>query len=225
MAAAAPGCDTTDMRMVHRVFRRELGLLPALVAAVPPGDVTRARRVARHAEEHLDALAHHHHGEGELLWPPLMERADLDPTLLTKMRDDHDGISRLLDEAAALLPSWSGSADTDSRNRLVSVLERAAADLAQHLDEEEQRVLPTVERCLTRSEWAEIGRRGMASIPPPRRLVFLGHILEEASPTERRAFLSTHVPAPVRVAYRLIGARQHRRETVALRGSLALRLA
>ena len=31
-------CQSTDMVLVHKVFRRELGLLPAMMRAVEPGD-------------------------------------------------------------------------------------------------------------------------------------------------------------------------------------------
>src|SRR5262249_27113257 len=54
--AAPKLCDTSDMVIVHRMFRRECALLPQLVAAVPAGDVARARTVARHAREVLDML-------------------------------------------------------------------------------------------------------------------------------------------------------------------------
>jgi hypothetical protein len=57
------------------------------------------------------------------------------------------------------------------------------------------------------------------SIPPTRRLVMLGYLLEGATPQERRDFLAA-VPAPARLAYRLIGARQHRHETIRLRDPL-----
>ena len=78
-SAAPKLCDTSDMVIVHRMFRRECALLPQLVAAVPAGDVARARTVARHAREVLDMLHHHHLGEDELLWPRLSARTGSTP--------------------------------------------------------------------------------------------------------------------------------------------------
>ena len=52
-SAAQKLCDTSDMVIVHRMFRRECALLPQLVAAVAGGDLARARTVAGHAREVL----------------------------------------------------------------------------------------------------------------------------------------------------------------------------
>ena len=76
-----------------------------------------------------------------------------------------------------------------------------------------------MERVITATEYQEVGQRGLVSIPLTRRLVVLGYLLEGATPQERSDFLAA-VPAPARLAYRLIGARQHRHETTRLRGPL-----
>jgi hypothetical protein len=60
----------------------------------------------------------------------------------------------------------------------------------------------------------------MASLPKGRALVFLGHIAEEADAREWSEFLS-HIPAPMRLLYRLFGRRGHARETALLRRDLA----
>src|SRR3954470_5878126 len=75
-APAAP--DTSDMVVVHRVFRREIHLLPVQVEAVPDGEGPRFDLVAAHAAELFSGLHHHHTAEDELLWPRLRERAPLD---------------------------------------------------------------------------------------------------------------------------------------------------
>jgi hypothetical protein len=58
-------------------------------------------------------------------------------------------------------------------------------------------------------------------MPKHRALVFLGHILESASPDERSRFLRRRVPPPVRLLYLLIGRRAFTRETAVLRAALA----
>src|SRR3979490_2038322 len=57
----------------------------------------------------------------------------------------------------------------------------------------------------------------MSAIPVTRRLVILGHITEEADDAERQTFMQV-IPAPARLAYKLIGHRQFTRETTTLRG-------
>ncbi|MCW2665989.1 MAG: hemerythrin cation binding domain protein [Frankiales bacterium] len=213
--------DTTDMVIVHRVFRREFRLLPQLVRAVVPGDRERARTVTAHGIEMIETLHHHHSGEDALIWPRLRERADLHAGLIERMQEQHHAVAALIDRASALLPTWSAAAGIGVRDEVAEVLEQLSVELDAHLDEEEREVLPLIEQHLTLAEWAQVGERGMASIPKSRLLVFLGHLLEETSAAERARFL-VHVPLPGRVAFRLVGQRKHRREVDGLRGGIAL---
>lgn len=210
-------CDTSDMVIVHRMFRRECALLPHLVAAVARGDVTQARTVARHAREVLDMLHHHHVGEDELLWPRLSERTRFHTDLLARMDSQHQGLAVLLADTATAFAAWQGAPAATTGRALTTLLEQLSAGLNEHFDEEEAAVLPIVERVITAAEYQEVGQRGLTSIPLTRRLVVLGYLLEGATPQERSDFLAA-IPRPARLAYRLIGERQHRHETARLRG-------
>jgi hemerythrin-like domain-containing protein len=212
-------CDTSDMVIVHRMFRRECALLPTLVAAVAVGDVARARTVARHAREVLDMLHHHHVGEDELLWPRLSARTRFHADLLARMDSQHHGVAVLLEHAAPALAQWQDAPTAHTSTPLTALLEQLSTGLNEHFDEEEAEILPIVERVITAAEYQEVGQRGIVAIPLTRRLIMLGYFLEGATPDEQTNFLAA-VPAPVRLAYRLIGARQHRQETTRLRGPL-----
>ena len=216
----APGCETHDMVVVHRVFRREFALLPRMVRAVAPGELEQAGVVVAHAREMTAMLHHHHTAEDELVWPRLRDRAALDPWLLERMETQHHVLGELLDELDVALPRFAETADPTWGTGLASVLDRVSVALGEHLDEEEETILPMVARTLTVPEWEELAVRGMSAMSKPRLLVILGHILEEADEHERAAFLQ-HVPLPARVAYRLVGRRRHRRETAAQRRQLA----
>jgi hemerythrin-like domain-containing protein len=218
-SAAQKLCDTSDMVIVHRMFRRECALLPQLVAAVAAGDLARARTVAGHARELLDMLHHHHVGEDELLWPRLSARTRFRADLLARMDSQHQGLAVLLEHAATSLTAWQDAPTAPTSTALTALLEQLSAGLNEHFDEEEAAVLPIVERVITAAEYQEVGQRGLVSIPLRRRLVVLGYLLEGATPQERSDFLAA-IPAPARLAYRFIGERQHRRETTRLRGPL-----
>ena len=218
-SAAQKLCDTSDMVIVHRMFRRECALLPQLVTAAAGGDVAQSRTVAGHAREVLDMLHHHHVGEDELLWPRLSARTRFHSELLARMDSQHQGLAVLLEQVATAFAAWQDAPTTPSSTTLAALLEQLSARLNEHFDEEEAVVLPIVERAITAAEYQEVGKRGLASIPLTRRLVVLGYLLEGANSQERRNFLAA-VPAPARLAYRLIGVRQHRHETARLRGPL-----
>jgi hemerythrin-like domain-containing protein len=220
-ATAQKLCDTSDMVIVHRMFRRECALLPQLVAAVADGDVARARTVAGHAREVLDMLHHHHIGEDELLWPRLSARTRFNTDLLARMDSQHQGLAVLLEHAAPAFAAWQDAPTAHTSTPLTALLEQISTGLKEHFDEEEAEILPIVERVITAAEYQEVGRRGLVSIPLTRRLIVLGYLLEGATPRERKDFLAA-IPAPARLAHRLIGKRQHRNETTRLRGPLQL---
>jgi hemerythrin-like domain-containing protein len=211
--------DTRDMVLVHRVFRREFGLLPLMVRQVADGDTETAGRVGRHVREMLDALHHHHHSEDDLLWPRLLQRAPVSTALAERRQAQHSAIAEILQRAEAVLLVWRRAARAGDAGSLAADIEELRARLDEHLDEEEQQVLPLVGQTITPAEWAELAQRGFTAMPKRRALVFLGHILESASPAERSRFLH-RVPPPVRLLYRLIGRRAFQRETAALRAGL-----
>ncbi|MGB9249793.1 MAG: hemerythrin domain-containing protein [Mycobacterium sp.] len=212
-------CDTSDMVIVHRMFRRECAMLPKLVAGVASGDVARARTVAGHAREVLDMLHHHHMGEDELLWPRLSARTRFHADLLARMDSQHQGLAVLLEQAATALAEWQDAPTVHMSTPLTVILNQLSTGLNEHFDEEEAAILPIVERVITAVEYREVGLRGLVSIPLTRRLIVLGYILEGATSQERNVFLAA-IPRPVRIAYRLLGERQHRHETTRLRGPL-----
>jgi iron-sulfur cluster repair protein YtfE (RIC family) len=214
--AVAQRPDTRDMIIIHRVFRREFGLAPALVRGVAAGDTARAGQVAGHVTEFTTMLHHHHTGEDELVWPRLRDRAELSSALIDRMEAAHAVVERLLGDLDRLLPAWSISADAGSREDLAATLDELHTTLIAHLDEEEREVLPICQEHMTAEEWAELGVRGMAATPKNRRLSILGHILEDATPEERQQFL-THVPAPARLVFKLVGQRAFDKEVAGIR--------
>lgn len=215
MTATAATIDTGDMLLIHRLLRREIGMLPDLVRRAA-GDHGRAKRVATHALEILDFLHTHHSGEDELVWPLLRSREHIAVELIDRMEREHQQIAEAVTTAQAALPSWATTADPAMSEPLAATFEKMAVLLHEHLAEEEANVLPLVARCLTQAEWDALADHGFGAIPPRRRLVILGHILEGANPHERARML-TNVPAPARIAFRLIGHRQYEREVAAVR--------
>lgn len=207
--------DTHDMLLIHRVIRREIGRLPALFRNAG-GNPARARVVAAHAREMLEFLHTHHTGEDHLLWPVLRPRVSLDGELIDRMEAQHTELAVAIDEVQRALPGWERTADRAVGERMADRLETSHQVLLTHLAEEEDRILPLVAEHFTQDEWDALGRHGMGSVPGKRRLVILGHILDETDPTERAKFLR-QVPPPARIAYRLIGRRQYTREAATIR--------
>ena len=216
MSTSGPGVDTHEMLLIHRVIRREFGQLPRLFRSAA-GDRVRSRIVGAHAKEMVHFLHTHHTGEDELLFPLLRQRAALDPELMDRMDAQHAQVDDAVAAINAELPPWTANADAAAGERMAGLIDATMPTLLDHLAEEEQKVLPIVAVTLTQSEWNALGKHGMSAIPLTRRLVILGHITEETDAAERQRFLQV-VPAPARLAYKLIGRRQFTRETTAIRG-------
>jgi hemerythrin-like domain-containing protein len=216
MSTSGTRVDTHEMVLIHRVLRREFGLLPRLFRSAA-GDRARSKVVGAHAREMLDFLHTHHSGEDELLFPLLRERVALDPELMDRMDAQHMQVDDTVRALEAELPAWTTSADADAGERMATRVEATMPTLIAHLAEEEEKLLPVVSVTVTQSEWDALAKHGMSAIPLTRRLVILGHITEEASDAERQRFMQV-IPAPARLAYKLIGHRQFARETTAIRG-------
>jgi hemerythrin-like domain-containing protein len=209
--------DTQGMLLIHRVIRREFGLLPKLIRGAAT-KVTRAKLIARHANEMLEFLHTHHSGEDQLVWPLLRSRCALDEALINRMEEQHEAVARAVTSVAAELGRWASRADPSAGESIATRLESMNAVLDMHLAEEESEILPLIASHLSQAEWDALADHGFAAIPGKRRLVMLGHILEEANPSER-AHMMLKVPPPARLAYRVIGRRQFARETTEIRGS------
>jgi hemerythrin-like domain-containing protein len=216
VSTAGPGVDTHEMVLIHRVIRREFGQLPRLFRSAA-NDRARSRIIGAHAREMLHFLHTHHTGEDELLFPLLRQRAALDPELMDRMDAQHALVDTAVTTIGAELPGWIASANAAAGERMSALIDATMPTLIDHLAEGEKTLLPIVSVTLTQQEWDALGKHGMSAIPVTRRLVILGHITEETNDAERQRFMQV-VPAPARLAYRLIGHRQFTRETTKIRG-------
>lgn len=210
--------DPQEMVVLHRVFRREVPLLAGLVEAAAPGDRQRASALADHLDLVLGALAEHHEGEDDLLWPKLRERAVLGGDVIARMAEQHEAIADALNAATDLSDQWRIGADRDTALRLAEALRALDRHTTAHMDDEEEHLLPLMADHITPREWSQVGERGRRSVPRTKLLIFLGAILEDATVQERHLFLG-QMPAPARLLWRTIGTRLYDRTTTRVRRS------
>jgi hemerythrin-like domain-containing protein len=209
--------DTGQMVIIHRAFRRESALLASLIAQVPDGDTARARVLADHFRWYRLGLHNHHHGEDELVWPLLLARVDLEADIVLRMEAQHERVASTLARAGTALAAWEASAAEPARDDLVAALTDHRAVLLEHLDDEESALLPLAARHLSVAEWAAQGEHFLQHTPKASLLVFLGAVLEDADPRERRAFLDD-LPLPARLVWYAAGQRVYARRVRRVRG-------
>lgn len=216
MTTTTERSDTWEMVLVHRAFRREFRMMPALIRAARTRD--RAEVLGAHLHNLTDALHHHHTHEDDLLWPMLLSRVGLDEDLVHRMESQHARLAVLLDRIAELNPRWRATGDRDLGDELAAAVAGASAGLDEHLADEENLILPLVSEHVTQAEWAAFNAAAQKTLPKNAlALYFVGAILEEADAAERARFLGD-LPGPVRLVWRLVGDRYYAKALRRIRG-------
>jgi iron-sulfur cluster repair protein YtfE (RIC family) len=218
-ATATTPVDTRPMTTVHSFFRREFRLAGGVVRRVAEGDRGRAQLVADHLELLTRTLHHHHTGEDELIWPKLLERvpAELAP-LVRLMEAQHGRVDALIAQIDEIRPRWAGTAGAADRDRLADLLEEAHTHLCEHLDAEEERLLPIIARTLTPEEWHEVGERAHRSNRKDQMSLVLGMLQYDGDP-EAIALMLGAAPAPVRWLAPKLSRRAFRKHALVIHGT------
>lgn len=209
--------NTHEMVVVHRALRREARLLAELVAAVAPGDTARARVLAGHFRDYRLGLHNHHHGEDELLWPPLLARVDLEVEIVLRMEAQHERVAATLGRLDATMTAWKETAGADERDTLVAALVEHRKVLDEHLDDEEDTLLPLAARHLSAREWKALGEHLVTNTPKLTLLTLFGLVLEDADAGERTMMLAG-LPWPVRMIWHAVGRPRYARHIRHVRG-------
>lgn len=213
-----PGCDTTDLIQVHRIFRWLYNELPSLIRGVDDGDVGRAAVVADYAYMDLFALHLHHETEDLVLWDRLAERSPGCAAHVDQMRAQHAQVAAELAVVEPLLDPWRERADAVSRDRLAAAVEHLRDTLFGHLAPEEEHIVPVAATVLTQAEWDEMGehaRNGIQAakkeLPRDMMAVQFGLLLATVDPDQRSEWMKENLPAPVRLLYTLLLKRKYER--------------
>ncbi|MEO6713467.1 MAG: hemerythrin domain-containing protein [Mycobacteriales bacterium] len=204
------------MPIIHRIFRRQFAEVRALVQQAPAAGATRGA-VADHLGFLLDGLHMHHTTEDDLIWPKLRDRAGVDAPRAQLMAEQHQQIDQSVAEVRAAMSLWRSDPTPSASSTLADRIGEFLVVLEQHLDEEEEAVVPLIDQHLTPAEWEEIGKRGFAKFTPAQRWIATGQLVEVATP-EETAMMFGKLPPPVKVLWQLIGKRKYRRYITSVRG-------
>lgn len=176
--------DGREMEMVHKMFRREFGLMPKLLCG--NADPERARIIADHFETITATLHHHHHSEDKDLWPLVSQRAGGTAAApIASMKGQHAQLSGALSSLQSKVREWSAAPTADVAETLAKDTQQLVRLLNKHLDDEEERLVPLMERHITAAETQQIVARGGvigATGDPDTLPLAFGMMLYEADP-------------------------------------------
>jgi hypothetical protein len=199
------------MRRIHRVFLWAYDEAPGLVRSAKPGDTVRAAYVGE-VLGNFDKILHvHHEGEDLLMYPQLAERAPACAVHVEQMLEQHRQVARRLENIEPLRMRWMETADTEVRDDLAERYEDLSAVLNVHLRREVTEVMPAVDKVMTEKELVMAAEHGSSQFDKKFLVGYLGMVLATNPPGEREE-LFKEIPAPVRLAYRLVGRRMYRRQ-------------
>jgi iron-sulfur cluster repair protein YtfE (RIC family) len=203
--------DTRDMIVVHTAFRREFRLAPGLVRTTSVGDLSRAAIVAAHLELMTGFVQLHHMEEDRLLWPKLLDRAsDQLATVVTVAQTQHKQIHDLVASVEALGLRWTRRAAAAEREELANVLDQLYVLLKEHLDAEEQHILPLAARWLSPAEWYQLGEEAMSELPRKKLALIFGMLMYQGNPEVISSILA-HAPLLPRLLMPALGPRAYAR--------------
>lgn len=197
-------CDASGMEDIHRMFRAGFAEGPQLVASVADGDVAHADLVGDHLAMLSTVLHAHHEFEDENLWDRLSARAPACALHVDRMKDQHATMLVHLRELDAALPTWRSGARVSDAIPVQEALAGINAALAAHLPDEEEHIVPVMERVLTQREIDEASVHGRRATPKGKTFAMIGAILA-AQPDGGAVWKRKHLPAPVRLVWRTFG--------------------
>ena len=215
------GTDTSGMKSIHRVFRQAFGAAPQLIRGAPDGDRARSALVGTYYHNVLRLLHSHHQGEDELIWPKLLERCTEETFLVQSMSSQHGDLAALIDLAEAQVARWSESADRSDGEALTMTLVALNLVLVEHLDEEEELVLPLCSKYITEAEWAELPRHGMSTFDGDKPWLITGLAREQMWP-DQVAAMDAEMPPPARQMWAQFGQVAFTRFITELRAPLVV---
>ncbi len=93
---------------------------------------------------------------------------------------------------------------------LVAALDTFTAALVEHLDDEEENVVPLIRAHITADEWTHFGELTFEKFTNPEKLVATGTLEEVATPEEAHWFMDP-LPLPIKLMWRFVGRRKYAR--------------
>lgn len=213
-----PGCDTSGLILVHRIFRWLYRELPMLIREVEAGDIDRAAVVGDYAKLDFFGLHLHHETEDLLLWDRLTARDPACHMHVDQMRAQHAEVASQLARIEPQLAPWVATADAGLRDAFAGDIEFLRDTLFAHLGQEEDDIMPVAGTVLSQPEWDELEEHTRATLLAHRKelpkdvmSMQLGLLLASVPEAERDEWYHRNVPAPIRLLYLLLMKRKYER--------------
>lgn len=207
--------DTSDYRVIHHCLRIAPHLVAAAVVEVATGDVRRARALQRYWIGYAGEVLAHHTVEDEVFFPRLVERVPVVAEHLAQVDGDHHRLDVLMDACSDALARFAATAGPAEADDAADVLRELARHMDQHLDFEDEDLVPLFGRHFTAQEYEELTEAAMKGLSIKQALFSVPFIMHWTTPADRDRLLA-EAPLALRLIYRLTRTRHARLTELAL---------
>ncbi|MFN8020349.1 MAG: hemerythrin domain-containing protein [Acidimicrobiales bacterium] len=207
LTAATDLPDLTGYRGVHHALRTATHRLAVAAADMSPNDAPRVRALRRYWNGFAGEVHAHHTVEDDVFFPALGARSPQFAEYAGQLADDHHVLDELMLDASANIEFFTRPG---AASRAVRVLARLATHMDEHLDLEDDHVLPMFSRLFHPAEFAELEQHAVEAIGLGAQAAFtVPFIVDAMSPADREHTLAG-APKPLKVLYRLTRSRHAR---------------
>jgi hemerythrin-like domain-containing protein len=208
--------DLTSYRSVHHAIRSTAHRLAGIAPAVGAADTVRVDAIRRYWNGFTGEIVGHHTLEDDVFFPALAERSAEMRELAERLEADHHLLDELMDETTATIARYDRAGAPD---RVTHLLEHIASHMDEHLDLEDEQVLPLFERHFGAAEYLVLEERAIKSIGIGKQALFTVPFLVDSMEEPVRTQMLGSAPMPMRLLYRATRRRFARLERAVFRGA------
>ena len=216
-APELPLADATAMTRFHRIFREALDGVPTLVGGVSADDHDRAELVGSYYANVLKLLHAHHEAEDLTLYPLMVERLPQHLDVISRVNAEHEVVLGTLGAAEQAVASWRAAPSDDSRDAAVAALGALGPILVEHLDHEEDEVVPLIALCINVAEWGLMSATAFQRFSGDKVWLVIG-LIQEQMLAEENATMEANMPPSVHEFWVGTGRRMFEDFVAELRG-------
>jgi hemerythrin-like domain-containing protein len=208
--------DLTSYRSVHHAIRSTAHRLASIAPAVGPSDTVRVDAIRRYWDGYTGEIVGHHTLEDDVFFPALAERSAAMRDLTERLDADHHLLDELMDETTATIARFDRAGAPE---RATHLLEHIASHMNEHLDLEDEQVLPLFELHFGAAEYLVLEEQAIKSLGVGKQALFTVPFLVDSTEEPARSQMLGSAPMPMRLLYRATRRRFARLERAVFRGA------
>jgi hemerythrin-like domain-containing protein len=209
--------DLATYRAVHHALREAAGRMAAASGTLRRSDWRRIDAFARYWKGYAGEVLAHHTIEDDVFFPALAERSPVAAELIARTDADHHHLDELMEAINAAVAHMVRG---EGPGELPALLGQLAVHMDEHLDFEDDDVIPLFLRHFTGEEYAALEEQAMKSLGLGAQAAYtVPFLVYWTDPLEAAEMLAA-APLPFRILHRLT-RRRHARLAATTLGALA----